>query len=86
MTTITAAEAESQIHEILDRVSRGEEIVVTKDDRPIARFVPEQRPELESVRQAVEDLHALRREMASRPGFEPLTEEEILEAIREGRR
>jgi len=67
-------------------VSRGEEIMVTKDDQPIARLEPEMRPDLERVRQAVEDLHALRREMASRPGYTPLTDEEILEAIREGRR
>lgn len=86
MATISAAEAESRFSELLDRVSRSEEIVVTRDDRPIARLVPERPTGLEGFRRAVEDLHALRREMASRPGFKPLTDEEILEAIREGRR
>lgn len=41
MATISAADAESRFHELLERVSQGEEIVVTKDDRPIARLVPE---------------------------------------------
>lgn len=86
MSTISAAEAEIRFQELLDRVAHGEEIVVTQDDRPIARLVPERQNGPEGVRQAVEDLHALRREMASRPGFKPLTDEEILETIREGRR
>jgi prevent-host-death family protein len=86
MATISVADAESRFSEILERVSHGEEIVLTKDDRPIARLVPEERRDLEAVRRAVEDLRALQREMESRPGFEPLTDEEILSAIGEGRR
>ena len=62
MATISAAEAESRFHELLDRVSRGEEIVVTRDDQPIARLVPERPQDLEKIRQAVQDLHALRGE------------------------
>lgn len=45
MEMISAADAESRFHELLERVSRGEEIVVTKDDQPIARLVPERPPE-----------------------------------------
>ena len=45
MTTISAAEPESRFSELLDRVSRGEEIVVTKDHEPIAPLVPERPPE-----------------------------------------
>lgn len=45
MATISAAEAEGRFHELLDRVARGAEIVVTKDNQPIARLVPERRPE-----------------------------------------
>ncbi len=85
MATISAAEAESRFHELLDRVSRGEEIVVTRDNQPIARLAPWRRHGPERVRQAVENLRALRQELANR-GFEPLTDEEILSAIREGRR
>lgn len=85
MATISAAEAESHFRELLDRVSRGEEIVVTEDDQPIARLVPEQPQGLQGVHQAVEGLRALRADMAKR-GFVPLTDEEILSAIREGRK
>jgi antitoxin (DNA-binding transcriptional repressor) of toxin-antitoxin stability system len=85
MATISASDAESRLPELLDRVSRGEEIVVTRGDHPIARPVPERRHGPERVRQAVENLRALRQDMARR-GFEPLTDEEILSAIREGRR
>ncbi len=41
MATITVAEAASRFPELMERVSRGEEIVLTKDDQPIARLVPE---------------------------------------------
>jgi prevent-host-death family protein len=82
---MSAGEAERRFRELLDRVSNGEEIVVTRNDQPIARLVPEKRHGREGVREAVEDLRTLRREMAER-GFQPLTDEEILSAIREGRR
>lgn len=84
MSSISAAEAGSRFHELLERVSRGEEIVVTQDNQPVARLVPERRRASESVRQAAENLRALQRDMTDR-GFEPLTDEEILGAIREGR-
>ncbi len=85
MTTISAFEAKTRFGELLDRVCRGEEIVITRHDKAVARIVPEGRPSLAQVRQAVEGLRELRREMAKRPGFKPLTDEEIREAIDEGR-
>ena len=85
MATISAADAESRFPELLDRVSRGEEIVVTRDGQPIARLAPERPKGLDGVRKAVENLRALQQDMTKR-GFVPLTDEEILSAIREGRR
>ena len=85
MSTITAFEAKTRFGELLDRVSRGEEVVITRHDKPVARIVPEGRVPLAEVRQAVQDLHALRREMARRRGFRPLTSREIKAAIEEGR-
>ena len=64
MKTITAFGAKTRFGELLDRVSRGEEVVITRHDKPVARIVPEGSRNLEEVRRAVEDLHALRREMA----------------------
>ena len=85
MKTITAFEAKTRFGELLGRVARGEEIVITRHDKPVARIVPEGDRRLEDVRRAVEDLHALRREMALRKGFKPLSDKEIKDLINKGR-
>jgi len=85
MKTITAFEAKTRFGELLDRVADGEEVVITRHDKPVARMVPEGDRKLEDVRRAVEDLHTLRREMAQRKGFKPLSDKEIKDAINQGR-
>lgn len=85
MATVTAFEAKTRFGELLDRVSRGEEIVITRHEKPVARIIPEGRPALAVVRQAVNELRALRREMAKRRGFKPLADKEIRDAIEDGR-
>lgn len=86
MGTVTALEAKTRFGELLDRVARGEEIVITRHDKPVARIVPEGRKSLESIRQAVQNIRALRQEIAQQKGFKPLTDKEIRDAINEGRR
>lgn len=86
MSTLSAFEAKTRFGEVLDRVARGEEVVITRHDKPVARIVPEGRPSLKAIRSAVADLRALRKEISANPGFQPLTDTEILEAIHEGRR
>jgi prevent-host-death family protein len=86
MATVTAFEAKTRFGELLDRVTRGEEIVITRHDKPVARIVPEGRPALAEVQKAVRELHALRQRMAERRGFKPISDKEIQNAIREGRR
>jgi prevent-host-death family protein len=86
MSTVTALEAKTRFGELLDRVARGEEIVITRHDKPVARIVPEGRESLERVHRAVEDIRRLRDEIAQRKGFKPLTDREIKDAINEGRR
>jgi prevent-host-death family protein len=86
MATVTAFEAKTRFGQLLDRVTRGEEIIITRHDKPVARVVPEGRSGLAEIRQAVSDLRALRKEMAKRRGFKPLTDKEIRTAINEGRR
>jgi prevent-host-death family protein len=85
MNTVTAFDAKTRFGELLDRVSRGEEIVITRHDKPVARIVPEGRSSLDDVRRAVEDLRALRQEIKQRKGFKPLSDKEIREAINAGR-
>lgn len=85
MSTVTALEAKTRFGELLDRVSRGEEVVITRHEKPVARIVPEGRPDLRKIQNAVKGLRALRQELEHR-GFKPLTDKEIKEAINEGRR
>jgi len=85
MATVTALEAKTRFGQLLDRVSRGEEIVITRHEKPVARIIPEGRPALHEVRQAVKELQALRQVMAKRRGFRPLTDKEIRDAIEQGR-
>lgn len=86
MSKVTALEAKTRLGELLDRVSRGEEIVITRHQKPVARLIPEGRPSLEHVRQAVRDLRELRREVARRPRQKRITDKDIRSAVEEGRR
>jgi prevent-host-death family protein len=86
MSTVTALEAKTRFGELLDRVARGEEIVITRHDKPVARIVPEGRKSLEGVRRAVESMRKMRERMSQRKGFKPLTDKEIGDVINEGRR
>jgi prevent-host-death family protein len=86
MSTVTALEAKTRFGELLDRVARGEEIVITRHDKAVARIVPEGHQSLDDVRRAVESMRKMRERMAKRKGFKPLTDKEIKDAINEGRR
>jgi len=86
MTSISAFEAKTRFGDLLERVSRGEEIVITKHRKPVARLIPEGRPALSEVREAVRELASLRAETASRRGARPLADKDIRDAIRKGRR
>ena len=86
MDTVTAFEAKTRFGSILDRVAAGEEILMTRHDKAIARIVPEAVRSSKSVRQAVEGIRALRTRMAARKGFRPLTDAELRSAIDKRRR
>jgi prevent-host-death family protein len=43
-TSIGAFEAKTKFSELLDRVSHGEEITITKHEKPVARLVPFDKP------------------------------------------
>jgi len=86
MPSITAFEAKTRFGELLERVARGEEIVITRHDRPVARIVPMDARSQEQVRHAVAGLNALRDSIARRAGPDvALSDAEIREAIEEGR-
>lgn len=54
MITIGAFEAKTKFSELLDRVAGGEEIVVTRHGKTVARIVPEGLPDAEAERTARE--------------------------------
>lgn len=85
MNTVTAWEAKTRFGELLDRVSCGEEITITRHEKPVARIVPVGRASLRQIQQAATELKALRQRMNQRRGFRPLTGKEIRQAIDEGR-
>jgi antitoxin (DNA-binding transcriptional repressor) of toxin-antitoxin stability system len=84
-TLIGAHDAKTRLSELLDRVERGEEIVITRRGRPVARL-SRTGPghDVAAARAAVEALGALREEIARRSG--PITMAEILAMRDEGRK
>ena len=87
MSTITAFEAKTRFGELLERVRRGEEIVITRHEKPVARIVPEGPRNLKQVRQAVAALNQLRRQIGGRARRRAkLSDAEVRSAIEEGRR
>ena len=40
MGNVSAFEAKTRFGELLDRVAKGEEVVITRHDKPVARLVP----------------------------------------------
>ena len=58
MAIVTAFEAKTHFGSILDRVADGEEIVITRHDKPVARIIPEGRESLATIQDAVAGLRA----------------------------
>ena len=85
MATVTAFQAKTRFGEMLDRVVRGEEIVITRHEKAVARLVPEGGSNLEDTRQAVAELRSGRSLIAKRRGFKPLTDRGIKDSVEEGR-
>jgi prevent-host-death family protein len=84
MARVTAFEAKTRFGELLDRVSKGEEVVITRHDKPIARLVPEGAPRLDEVRRSVAGLRDLQQRIRRRSKAR-LTDREVRAAIEHGR-
>ena len=85
MVTVTAFQAKTRFGELLARVARGEEIVITRHEKAVARLIPEGGSNLKHVQAAVAGLRAGRSLMAKRRGFKLLSDREIKGAIEDGR-
>jgi prevent-host-death family protein len=87
METVGLFEAKTHLSELIARAERGEEVIITRHNKPVAKLVPisEVSPELVARRrQALVELQAIGREMIARGG--PITVEEILQWRDEGRK
>ena len=80
MTTIGSFEAKTHLPQLLDRVSRGEKILITRNGKPAAMLVPAQAEKTKNVKDVIAEMRALRRGNGSGKGFS------IRELIEEGRR
>jgi len=60
MITVGAFEAKTHLSMLLDRVAAGEEVVITKHGKPVARLVGARRIDRVRVNEAFEKLKTLR--------------------------
>jgi prevent-host-death family protein len=87
MAEVTAFEAKTRFGKILERVSRGEEIVITRHDRPVARIIPEGRASIDHIRATARQIEQLRERIGRRrASTAPLSDAGVRELIDEGRR
>ncbi len=84
MAKVSAFEAKTRFGELLHRVSKGEEVVITRHDTPVARLVPEGAQRVDEARRAVAGLRELQ-ERIRRRSKAKLSDREIRAAIDEGR-
>jgi prevent-host-death family protein len=85
---VGAFEAKNTLGTLLDRVERGEEIVITRHGRPVARLVPNTGyPDQDQVRAAFGHMRERARQLAKEnPGRPAFDWEEVKKLRDEGRR
>jgi prevent-host-death family protein len=76
--TIAFTQAKARLSELVDRVSKGEEFLITRHDQVVARLAPAQSPNRADIARAVDRLKELRRKNKA-------TIEEIIAWKNEGR-
>jgi len=79
MKKIGAFEAKNRLSELLDAAENGEEVVITKHGRPVAKLVPVESFDRERARAAAEWLKDFRKK-------HPLRGLKIKDLINEGRK
>jgi len=76
-------QAKTHFSQLIERVSKGEEITITKHDKPVARLVPADRPSREHVAKVFLQMDALRQKIEA---AKPEDKTSIKDLINEGRR
>ena len=78
MSTVGAYEAKTHLSKLLDRVAKGERIVITRHGHPVAVLSPPDQPPRVDVREGIEALRLFRQGRRISTG-------ELREWIEEGR-
>ena len=60
-TTVGSFEAKTHLAALIDRAAAGEEVIITRRGKPVARLVAMEPPSSAGARDAVEMLRAMRR-------------------------
>lgn len=79
MTTVGSFEAKTHLPQLLERVGRGEKILITRHGKPAAMLVPAPDEETGDVREVLREMKALRKGNVLGKGS-------IRDLINEGRR
>ena len=81
MTSVSIYEAKTRLSALIQAVERGEEVVITNRNRPVARLVPaapaRERPVFGAAREAFERSGLTEEDIAK--ALAPMTEEELRE-------
>ena len=80
MESIGAYEAKTHLPRLLERIARGESLVITRHGRPVARLVPVQYDDSERAEQAARRIAERRMRLKRAPL------EELMKTIHEGHR
>ena len=84
MAKVSAFQAKTHFGELLDRVSKREEVVITRHDKPVARLVPEGAQRLADVQRTVAGRRELQRRIRRRSKVK-VSGRKARAAIEEGR-
>jgi len=52
MTSVTIEEAQAKLPELIDHLATGGEVVITRNQRPVARLLAEEKPKRKTTRKA----------------------------------
>jgi prevent-host-death family protein len=86
MTQVSAREAKLRFNQLLRQVLSGEEVVITQNQRPVAKLVKEPERDRREVHSAVAGLLRLRKQIAKRGAKANITLNDWKSAVEEGRR
>lgn len=66
MAEVGAFEAKTHLPKLLERVQKGERIVITKHGRPVAELVPIERRDPQRIRKAIAQVRSFRTKLSRR--------------------